>query len=673
MRKLYSFLFSFIFISSSFAQVPTYALVSEWLFDNSSITNGSSSLLATLGGSPVSTFATDRLGNPNSAVNVDPGGFINFGGDQFDNYTTGASATFTLSFWIKLDAFNSTAKCIFAKASFETLCNTAGRQFAVMINSQQRLQMMAFGSLTGGNHVRIDGNTVITVGQWHHIVISVDMATILSSLPAPTGLAMYVDGLLQTNSLAELNGAGVSPSGIQDGPAHFGFGTYLNTSGTTCAASQDIDAHFDDFRLYNRIIAAQEVTALLNDGCSAPIITTQPQNLAACTGTSVNLNIILQEEAYIQWQQFINDTWTDVGQPEFAIGRSLDISTPQYAGLTRFVVTSECGAVTISDEVTVAIGGPAYLQGEDGPNYQTYLCAGATEAELRAGAIGQNITYRWFEFTGSNWAEIPNEVGPTLSATEGSYYVIVNACFTNIQSLTFNVENATFNPTISISSPPNSSNITICAGGSVSYAVNDGGGVGSSLLWSPGGMTYFNPTIYPTETTTYTVTTTSAEGCSVSATTTITVNGLQPTITNNAGTLEVSGGPYTAISWRLNGTGISGATFPTYTPVEDGNYTVWINQEFCFNTSEPYAYTGVPTGIDGAAISGLKVYPNPFNTEFVIETAELTTISVMNAMGEVVLSRTINGRTSIDATSLSAGIYFVREETSGAVMKLVKN
>jgi hypothetical protein len=67
------------------------------------------------------------------------------------------------------------------------------------------------------------------------------------------------------------------------------------------------------------------------------------------------------------------------------------------------------------------------------------------------------------------------------------------------------------------------------------------------------------------------------------------------------------------------------------------------------------------------------VYPNPFNAEFIIETTELTSISVMNAMGEVVLSRTVNGRTSINATSLSAGIYFIREETSGAVMKLVKN
>ncbi|MCB0755807.1 MAG: T9SS type A sorting domain-containing protein [Flavobacteriales bacterium] len=69
----------------------------------------------------------------------------------------------------------------------------------------------------------------------------------------------------------------------------------------------------------------------------------------------------------------------------------------------------------------------------------------------------------------------------------------------------------------------------------------------------------------------------------------------------------------------------------------------------------------------------ILVYPNPFVSELIIETNEPTSISVMNAMGEVVLSRTVNGRTGIDATNLSAGIYFVREETSVAVMKLVKN
>ncbi len=671
MRKLYSVLISFIFITSSFAPVPTNGLVSEWLFDNSSITNGSSSLLAVLGGAPTATFATDRLGNQNSAVNVNPGGFIDFGGDQFDNYTTGAGAAFTFSFWIKLDAFNSTAKCIFAKATFETLCSYPGRQFAVMVNSQQRLQLMAFGSLAGGNHVRIDGNTVITVGQWHHIVISVDMPTILSSLPATTGLTMYVDGALQSNSISELSGAGISPSGMQDGVAHFGFGTYLNTTGSTCAGSQDIDAHFDDFRIYSRTVNAQEVGELLSDGCDAPIITTQPQNLTACNGSSVLQTIILQEAANIQWQRFENNTWTNVGAPEFAAGRSLDISQAANAGLMRFVVTSDCGAVTISDEVTVAIGEPVYLQGENGPNYQTYLCAGATELELQAGAIGQNITYRWFEYTGSNWVEIPNEVGPTLSASVGDYYVIVQACSASISSNTFNVANSptTASITVTVYDPSSS----ICVGNSVRLLTSSTGGGGSVVVWESGGVVDANPTFYPTETTTYTGTITTPYGCTASTTATVTVLGQQPSITNNAGTLEVSGGPYTYISWLLAGSPISGATFPTYTPVEDGNYSVWISQDGCTNTSDPYAYTGVPTGIDRVETSGLKVYPNPFNTEFVIESTELTTISVMNAMGEVVLSRTINGRTSIDATTLSAGIYFVREETSGAVMKLVKN
>lgn len=98
-------------------------------------------------------------------------------------------------------------------------------------------------------------------------------------------------------------------------------------------------------------------------------------------------------------------------------------------------------------------------------------------------------------------------------------------------------------------------------------------------------------------------------------------------------------------------------------------------------------YTGIQVAADGGMAStgtitsaigeqtqtSTTAYPNPFNTEFVIESDVPSAITVSNTVGEVVLARTINGRTSIDATSLSAGIYFVREEASGAVMKLVKN
>jgi len=132
--------------------------------------------------------------------------------------------------------------------------------------------------------------------------------------------------------------------------------------------------------------------------------------------------------------------------------------------------------------------------------------------------------------------------------------------------------------------------------------------------------------------------------------------------------------------WLLEGQPIQGATQQLYVPTVTGNYALEVSvvENGCplpapYISQSQYVEVAITVGVNEAATSNMSIYPNPFNTEFVIETTELTSISVMNAMGEVVLSRTINGRTSIDATTLAAGIYFVREETSGVVMKLVKN
>lgn len=143
--------------------------------------------------------------------------------------------------------------------------------------------------------------------------------------------------------------------------------------------------------------------------------------------------------------------------------------------------------------------------------------------------------------------------------------------------------------------------------------------------------------------------------------------------------------------WQINGNTYPGMGVSAYTLVmtdangctETLNFSVNLSPNpSVFTSSLPTApcqttasveVTLVPVGISEGDKNGLAIYPNPFNSEFIIETTELTAVSVMNAMGEVVLSRTVNGRTSIDATNLSAGVYFVREETSGAVMKLVKN
>jgi len=216
-------------------------------------------------------------------------------------------------------------------------------------------------------------------------------------------------------------------------------------------------------------------------------------------------------------------------------------------------------------------------------------------------------------------------------------------------------------------------NGTICLGQTVGIFLQTS--TSSTFDWTPveGTLNGATLTVTPNETTTYNITATSWQGCPATTTATVTVTDPTTEITENNGVLELSGGPFTQIQWHWNGNVIPGAGFQTYTPTTDGSYWAVVQLNGCNYTATAYNYTGIATGIDDGSVNGLKVYPNPFSSEFIIETAELTSISVMNAIGKVVLSTTVNGITSIDATNLSAGIYFVREETSGAVMKLVKN
>jgi hypothetical protein len=678
MRKLYSVLLSFLFITSAFAQAPTNGLVAEWLFTYGSMIDGVGNVLAS---HPASVLtAPDRFGSEHNSRNINPGGYINLGGDIFDNITTGANATFAYSFWLKLDAFDNNYKCIMAKASFETPCQIAGRQYAILVTPTGKIQLQAFGSITGGNHARVDGSTTLSVGTWHHIVISVDMATLLSSLPSTTGLTMYVDGNLETLNVSEISGSGILPSGMQDGVAHLGVGTYLNTAGSPCVSSQDIDAHFDDFRIYDRTLNAADVEALNTDvGCAPVTITQQPQNVAQCVPDLQNLpNLsvsIAESSATYEWQVDLGSGWQAPSQG----GNGPSISSINGIGQYRVKIFSACGTLSYSEEATVVFGEPVIAsQSEGTPGSPIFLCPAKGSVELSVDAIGENVTYQWYSaadgFPPLSFQSISGATDPTYDAMNGSTYyrVEVTACGQTLTSEDIYVVLGA-QPTINIINVSNGG--TICLGGSATMTISTSNAGQAS--WEPNNGTPMGAQAYsvsPSETTTYTVTgTNSQSGCTATASTVITVVDPQPAIVENNGVLEITGGSFTNIIWYLNGSVVIGANQSIYTPVADGDYTVSVSQNGCNSTSDPYAYTGVATGIEDASANSLKVYPNPFNSEFIVETNELTAISVMNAMGEVVLSRTVNGRTSIDATNLSVGIYFVREETSGAVMKLVKN
>jgi hypothetical protein len=77
------------------------------------------------------------------------------------------------------------------------------------------------------------------------------------------------------------------------------------------------------------------------------------------------------------------------------------------------------------------------------------------------------------------------------------------------------------------------------------------------------------------------------------------------------------------------------------------------------------------TGINKFTLSNeVNIYPNPNNGSFVIEPNSTTkqTMQVYDVNGKLVLTQTINGKTSIDATPLNEGVYNISLQSNEGVV-----
>lgn len=91
-----------------------------------------------------------------------------------------------------------------------------------------------------------------------------------------------------------------------------------------------------------------------------------------------------------------------------------------------------------------------------------------------------------------------------------------------------------------------------------------------------------------------------------------------------------------------------------------------------------YFYKGTTLGAVDFEIEGLRAYPNPANSEWVISTKDqiINSIEVFNVLGEKVISLQPNSLSvKVDASSLATGMYFstITTESGTASKKLVKN
>lgn len=278
-------------------------LVSHYPFDL--MTSGSEDMINYNSVTGSIFYTTDRNGNTNSALNIDAtSSYLNLH-DTYDNFSAISTGQMSYSFWINFKTLNNTYRMIIAKSS-DAGCSLDERQFLLRINSQNKLEVAGFGTLSPSNNRSAIGSTTFTTGTWHHVVLNYNQAyTDINKFN------MWVDGAIETLSLTTQTGTGFN-AGWQDGPACIGIGAYLKNDGNMCVNTQRLDAYFDDLKIFNKELTPTEIATLAGvaTGIKEASITQNlfvfpnPANnvLNIDSKTSVNIDIVNLLGATIQSQ-----------------------------------------------------------------------------------------------------------------------------------------------------------------------------------------------------------------------------------------------------------------------------------------------------------------------------------------------------------------------------------
>jgi len=380
--------------------------------------------------------------------------------------------------------------------------------------------------------------------------------------------------------------------------------------------------------------------------------------------------------------------------------------TPTETGTFNYTVTltGGCGNVTATGTIIVRPNSTITLTSAPGTDNQT-ACVNT--------AI-MPITYSTTGVTGATFSGLPAGV---TGAFSGGYITIsgtptVTGTFTYTVTPTGGCGNVTAtgtiivqpNNTITLTSAPGTDNQTVCVSTPITpITYSTTGATGATFSGLPAGVagTFSSGNITisgrPTETGTFNYTVTLTGGCgNVTARGTIIV---QPnttiTLTSAPGTDNQTVCVNTAITpITYSTTGAMWATFsglpagvtgafsggyitisgtPTVTGAFDYMVTLTGGCGYVTATGTLVVNACQPGSLLGGGGGGprWRVYPNPTSGSFTIESSEDGTFELMNGHGQVVQVYEVRrGRAELQAT-LSAGVYYLREQRSGIVQKVV--
>ncbi len=288
---------------------------------------------------------------------------------------------------------------------------------------------------------------------------------------------------------------------------------------------------------------------------------------------------------------------------------------------------------------------------------KTLVCAGFPSTLTAGGAD----TYTW-----SAGALVPAAKVTTVYPTVTTVYTVTGAFNATQCRNTKTVEVAVFHPTFVASS-----NTAICQGGSILLSAS----AASNYTWMfPGGSQSVMPNIMvsPSAGTEYTVVANnwspgnyvaclSAKTVSVGIYTNPTVTAMaERTLICRKESVNLVGGGGSTYVWSH---GASGGTVAV-SPLAETKYTVTGTDIYnCVNTATILVRVSACPGFgeNQAGLSGLSVYPNPNNGNFVIKSEVTIELQLRNQLGQVIETYMLDENTNYQANvnNLADGIYFV--------------
>lgn len=176
-----------------------------------------------------------------------------------------------------------------------------------------------------------------------------------------------------------------------------------------------------------------------------------------------------------------------------------------------------------------------------------FICAGETTTLQGAGGV----TYQWAPAGSLATPTAATTLASPLATTTYSMTATVGGCIAR-DTVTINVSN----PNFTVDAGPNQ---TICANQTIQFApVVSQGSAPYTYLWTPptyivaGGATQLSPNATPLQTTTYTLTVNSANGCSLTDTVRITVAGIGPPVVATASPTIICPGQPVQLNYTSN-------------------------------------------------------------------------------------------------------------------------